>query len=173
MMHDLPFQLVDESKLDEASLAALDAATEQYSSMFKNMGNGTNTGHVIPEYDEVLKAISTVIDLDYLYIHRVRERNDGSPLVVFSYVTFFGDRDALRARGFDPMDEYPSFVELKEDVLHCVCPIQMLHANCFNDLVMADTSTPMTTTTVPFYVSDPNDGSILSQFETDLMIEIN
>ena len=173
-MHDMPFKLADERELDEESLKALNATTDHFSQMFKMMDAGTNHNLVIPEYDRALNAIKTVIDGDDLYFHRIRERSNGNPLTVFSYVTFFGDRGAAIAAGLDPMDEAPCLQDITEDLLHFIIPIKVLHPNCFNELVMSDTAHPLTTTSVPFYISDPNnENSILSKLETDLMIEIN
>lgn len=173
-MQNMPFQLADESQLDENSLKALNEVTSNFSAMFKAMDAGSNQRLIIPEYDEVLKAVATVIDGDYLVYHRIRERHESSPLVVYSYVTFFGDAEALLKQGLDPMDAAPSMVSLADDVIHFVVPMYVLPPDIFAELIRLGSASPMTTTTTPFYISDPkNKESALSQLETSILIEIN
>ena len=172
-MSDLPFELVDESALDANSIKALEAAT----GMFKEAFKGAGDNFIDPDIDAAFKHVNPVIDQEYLAIHRVRLATRNAPMFIFSYVTFFGDREALRSLGYDPMDEYPCSVpiEIRKGftVIHVICPIAMLHSNVFCDLVMSDWSQPMTTTTTPFHISSVDDESTLSEFETNLMIELN
>lgn len=172
-MIDLPFDLVDESKLSAETLEVLARATGQ----MKDIMSQANGNFIDPDIDATFKHIIPAVDGDYLAFHRVRLQTANAPMAIYTYLTFFGDCKALAERGYDPLDLHCGFqlIEPRKgfEVLHILCPIFALFPEVQDSLLMRDWSNLLHTTTTPFQLSSAEDTDPLSTFETNLMIELN
>lgn len=171
-MSGLPFDLADESALDARSIEALNSVSGHAAGILETMPENWSD----PDIDAAFNHILPVIDGDYLAYHRVRLETENAPMTIFSYIAFLGDADELRSKGYEVMDEMPSYIdfEIRNGVLvnHMICPLKMLHAHLFQEIVQDDWKTAIRGERCTYKLSDANDQNPLSEFENNLMIEV-